>query len=580
MTRQVNFNGQLLRRPGAYSKIDTQQMTPKRGAGARFCGIVGEARGGEPQVPLYFTDPETARDVLKEGTLLRGVLAAFNPSGEAILPGAGTVVAVRTNPATVAILALDDSGAADVLDLTSKNYGLDENYIRVKVEDGTNVVTYPGVKKITFEDAKYTPGEYEVHDDLGKALTLEYTGAGSAAALTITVTAGAAVTFAAVVTGTSDDFSIDLTDERYNTLSELASHLNTLTGWVATVNGRAAMACSGFDAASSVDVKTAAAHFPAILEECKYYINANSEYVTAELEATTTVNPPVNVAWTNLAGAVEGTVDTTAWQNGIDALKKESSVVGVSICSGSNTHIALAKAHVAWMSNRGRSERIGYYGAAEGVTAAATILANAALINDRKAVYVAPGVKSQDPATGLFTTLPGWLVACMINGAKVGAEVNTNLTHLTINGADLELEYTPDEHDTFITGGVMTLERVSGRGIRIVRDLTTFTGDDNPANISLMNVDLGNQMSRDLREMLEEVYIRNGRSTFAAADSIKTSVESYLDEKVLAEWINEWRAVNVRITEGAAWITFEVSPVTGLYWILINANFYPSEIIV
>ena len=80
MASSVYFNGELITIPGAYSVTDASGMSTKSdGDGAKIIAFIGESTGGEPATVQFFSEPTSAKKVLKSGVLLKACEKAWNP---------------------------------------------------------------------------------------------------------------------------------------------------------------------------------------------------------------------------------------------------------------------------------------------------------------------------------------------------------------------------------------------------------------------------------------------------------------------------------------------------------------------
>lgn len=134
------YNGATIRKPGAYSSVKVENLTgfPLQATGT--VGIVGEAVGGEPGVLdiLEGSQIQAAKARYKSGPIADALSLLVEPSSDPrVSNGASTVIVYKTNAGTMASLALDDNTGADMIDVTSKNYGADENQINIVISEGS-----------------------------------------------------------------------------------------------------------------------------------------------------------------------------------------------------------------------------------------------------------------------------------------------------------------------------------------------------------------------------------------------------------------------------------------------------------
>ena len=136
-----NFNGASLRKPGARSRTQVNLAGGFPLAPTGIVAIIGEALGGQPGASAgvqTFTS-EQIRDIVdtyKSGPIVDAARLLVNPARDPrVTNGASIIRVYKTNASTQAALALSN-GTTTLFNLTSKNYGDDENLISVKVEAG------------------------------------------------------------------------------------------------------------------------------------------------------------------------------------------------------------------------------------------------------------------------------------------------------------------------------------------------------------------------------------------------------------------------------------------------------------
>src|SRR3989304_4872402 len=119
--------------PGAYSRIDsikgTSGLVP-----ANNGVLMGQCEGGQPNTLLQFNSVSEAVNTLKKGPLMEAVRQAFNP-GNDLTPQ--RLFAMRVNSAVAATLNLKNVGSQNLVLITSRDWGLAQNQINLKMEAGT-----------------------------------------------------------------------------------------------------------------------------------------------------------------------------------------------------------------------------------------------------------------------------------------------------------------------------------------------------------------------------------------------------------------------------------------------------------
>jgi hypothetical protein len=192
------FNGATIVNPGVFTKLVVENLTgfPLQAAGV--IGIVGEAPGGEPRV-LDILQREQIQDAkarYKSGPIADALELLVNPSNDPrIANGASTIVVYKANNSTQSSSILKNGAAApaDLLTLTSKNWGEDENNISVSVAAGSVADADAVIVGTIDESFTLAGGETLVLNVNGTVYTYTETlgaGAHTAAALAANMDAG------------------------------------------------------------------------------------------------------------------------------------------------------------------------------------------------------------------------------------------------------------------------------------------------------------------------------------------------------------------------------------------------------
>jgi hypothetical protein len=139
MAIKRTFNGATIIKPGAYSKIVVENLTgfPLQSVGV--VGVIGEAVGGQPRTLDILSGPgiQAAKARYKEGPIADALELLANPSRDPrIVNGASTIVVYKVNGGTQSSLTLKSADDVDMVDVTSKNWGSDENVVNLTVSEG------------------------------------------------------------------------------------------------------------------------------------------------------------------------------------------------------------------------------------------------------------------------------------------------------------------------------------------------------------------------------------------------------------------------------------------------------------
>jgi hypothetical protein len=294
MSRMVLFNGAVLVRAGGATKVDASAFQNLGLGGVGNVGLVGEADGGEPGVVQLFRTPQKMVEAFRSGALADAADLVFRPMNDTRVPGGASVVmACKVNQATQSQKTLLKS-TNNVMVIRSIDYGA--HTLKVSVEVSTS-----GVGKIIefiFEDGvnRFT----ETSPVLGSVaeFTVHYTGAGSAATMTITDTQ-----ITTSVTGGPGGEDLTIPFSTYRTLNEIINYINTTTGGVysavAVTSNPFTFKGEDLDRVATVNIKTGVTSFYAKLYRIIEWVSSNSSLVTA------TRSPATSGAATS--GSVTGT---------------------------------------------------------------------------------------------------------------------------------------------------------------------------------------------------------------------------------------------------------------------------------
>jgi len=454
------FNGRLIETPATVSKVDDSAMLSTNLGVGNTAAFLGTCTGGKPNSELTFSSAEEAKATLISGPLLDAISKAFAPSNDT--GGPTTVKAIRVNPAVQSTLTLLDSTGSPSVDLTSTDYGLRNNQIKVKIEAGSAV----GLNITTqYKD------DYYSQDNLARdAFTVQYNGTAASATMSV---GGTSIVLQAP-SGTTVA-TVDL--NTYSTYSQVVDYINTVADFAATLVDTAnesAVSLNGLDYVTSTDVKTAAYTATANLQAVIDWFNSTGEgFVTAARPATAGA-APAQIGFTYLSGGSDGVTTTVEWNAAFSTLQSIDAQ-WISPVSTNPAIWAMASSHVSFMSDQGRAERRAIVGMAVGSTDADAIAAAKALNNDRVSL-VHIGHYAYNPA-GVLTLYPASYTAALLTGMFAGVNPGTALSNKTINVNSLERNLrNPTDTDILIRGGVLCVENTKN-GYKVVQSISTWLKD-------------------------------------------------------------------------------------------------------
>ena len=512
------FNGRLWVSPATMSAVNDSAMANQNLSVGNVAAYIGQSSGGQPNVPLTFGSPTQAIATLRTGELLQAVLKAFNPSNQT--GGPSTVVAIRVNPATQAALVVNDASSNPSINLTSTDYGLYTNQIKVSFGAGS----IQGIKATT-QIGQTTFSQ----DNLYAApLQVQYTGAAASASLTIN---GTTATLAAP-TGTTVA-TIDL--NAFPTIQQLVDNINSNAGFTAAVLNASGPqpALNGLDFVTSQDIKTSPYLVTATLQAVIAWLNGGSEGLVTATRPTNAGKPPAVLPVTYLSGGSDGVTTNTQWGNAFSTLQTVD-VQWMTPVSGDESIIAMCDAHVQFMSTVGRKERRAICGTVLGTTDAEAISYALALNSDRTSL-VHIGYYDYDQTnqvSGLQLYSP-YLTACMVSGAFSGVNPGTPMTNKSLTARGLERNLlNPTNTDPLINGGVLCIEETAN-GYKVVKSISTWLVNTNYDKVEQSVGWALDFVARNVRNALDVLRgEKNNPTTLGRAVSI---TDSQLRQLAIAE---------------------------------------------
>lgn len=561
----VFFNGRQLSTPQSASMLDDSAMYNKNTSSGNVAAIIGRSDGGKPFTALRFGSATEARAVLKgDDVTLKAIERAFDPSAETT--GQAELIFVRINPATQASAALNDGSSNPVINLVSSDYGIANNQIKYKIESGTL-----SGKKLTTQLAN----AYFTQDNVARnAFDVLYAGSGTG---TISV-ADASVTLKVAGSAVA---TLDLTV--FSTIQSLVDRINTLAGFSANVrdgNGEKP-SLHGLDFVTDADCKTAQLIVTAHLQACVDWFNGLAEGFVDATRVANAGTLPANVPFTYLAGATNGTVTNTQWQQAFDVLQQED-VQWVTPLSELSAIHAMADAHVAFMSSTTNSKRRAICGDATGIADSAALIAAKALNSDRTS-YTHLGAYDYNSA-GVLTLYPAYCVAASLSGMFAGVTPGTALTNKSTKWRGMERKLRiPTDTDALIDGGVLCMSDTAN-GIKVVKSNSTWLVNDNFNRVEQSTGAACDYTLRTVQEAVDQVRGK-GATPRTLADALSRA-ETKLQQLSQPEPVGPgilvgdvdnpaFRKLQGSIDGDVISISYECSPVVPANFILQTAHAVP-----
>lgn len=557
----VFFNGRLIVSPATASVINDSALQPQNASVGNVVALVGRATGGKPKTVLRYGSPQEAARELVSGELLDAVRAAFDPSPET--GGPQTIVVVRVDNALQSSGAMKDSTAADVITLTSVNYGIRENQIQYKVEAGS----ISGLRVTTKRG-----NDYYTKDNIERrAFSVQYTGAETSATISVT---GTTVVLAAPA-GTTVA-TLDLT--QYASIINLVDRINVVPGFEASVldSSYNSPALNGLDFVTAQDVKTAAFTVKGDLQAVVDYLNGPTQDFVRATRVNGAGKPPAAADWKFMTGGTDGLTTFDDWAAAFEVLQTVD-VQWVTPVSGDPGIHALADTHAAYMSDVALRERRVICGTVLNTTDLQAIDA-AKSLNSKRTSLVHIGHYNYD-AVGKLVLYPAYMTAALISGAFSGVNPGTPLTNKAIKVRGLERNLrNPTDTDVLINGGVFCVEKTDD-AYKVVKSISTWLNDRNYAKVEQSTGWALDFTARRVREALD--VLRGSKGGPIALQRAISITESALRELAKAEpqgpgvlvgdaQSPAYRNISASLEGDVLRVQFECSPAIPVNYVLVS----------
>ena len=584
MARFIEVNGAITAQPGAYSKPVQSAGGVKvpYGANSVVC-CIGECTGGAKPGTIYelFSDG-LIHSLFQSGPLFDMVRTQFNN-------GVAKVIAVRVGEQTQGEGSFENGSSAALINLTSRDYGLEALKVSYKTEAGTDGAFG---RKITLAKAGFSD---EIGDNLGEncAAAIRYTGNGSASTLAIARTG-----LTTTVTGSSDgSAAFTMTFDSTTTVENMVAFVNSKTGFEAVLmGGEGKFLCQNLDFFAAVSILTetgtvsmnsatrtdfssgsitglddadivqiskagqsneylyttsastpefvrgyngslaqewtsaSAVTFVAVTcvnQKVIDWVNGQSSRLTASRNTGYSNGfPIVPTSATYLTGATSPAVTSTDYQNALNAVKTEYYRFGVIDSTDTSIH-QLVKTHIQYRWGVGRMFGSWDVGATKD-EAESVIRGRAKTLNiqDVTLHFQDSNVPNKD---GVDTNYAPWMTAAIVASLRAASPVGQPLqTRVLPNVSALDQGFTltTDAIERLLRDGVCVCHYERGQ-YRVLRGLATYTSDDNLENIDSQVRSVVGWVQYQTKVALQEKFI--GKKALGSASSLKGIVADAMD---------------------------------------------------
>ena len=558
MAIKKSFNGKSISKPGAYSKsrTDNSAGAPLRATDVIY--IVGESSKGAPGsttgiVEFAAENLSNLIETFGAGPIVDCAVVAVKPSKQTGIGGASIIKIYKTN-ASIQASAFLKKSASNIYEVKDKAFGLEGNDQSVIVAAGSSS------NQKTVSIAKIGSTTEALGENAAQSiLTVQYTGNGTVATMTIAGATQDAKTLVTALTGQSDgSLNLNIILKNY-TMKTLVDYINGQVGYTASLNSVPNSVKSGkeLDPVTTQDIKTTAQIQRRLQYEIMDLINTSSR-VSAQIQAVS-VTGLIDNATTFLIGGAKGASTNTNFSTGfstslgedynvlVPAVSRDASadiadsVQGFTDAASTYTIasvLAAAASHIQLRGDTKNRKEAQLFGGVRASTKASAF-AQIAAIGIPEAQIAMQDILALD-ASGSLRYMHPHVLAAAAGGMRTGQAVGEPLTHKYPNVLGMGHFVDPvtglsagdfnpgTDFDAAILNGVLFLEKASG-GFRWVVDNTTYGIDDSFIYNRGSVVAAAQFVQRTLRETAELIFVGKKVSN-GAASSIKSAIRNKLRE--------------------------------------------------
>lgn len=524
--------------PGSYSRRNT--IGAGSGVSSGNLCIIGTSMGGKPLTLHSVSDKAEAKELLVSGSLLDGVVQAFNGSNTYVPQ---QVFCMRVNAGTQSSRVLKN-GTTTVLTVNSADYGVHQNQLKMWLKAGTT-----GMKVLV----NYKGTESEVDNILKKSFSILYTGEGTSAACTINATG-------LTLTTDVEADNLTVTWEECETIEELVSRINDTGVYSATLLDTTPITPSSeLDHVSNVSVLNTAATFNSDLQalidalEGLSYIGEGN----VTLEGTSRLIPDYDTGYVYFSGATAGTSTIDDWADAIDLLQKEDIQIIATPITDSDIHSLIVDHCVSMSSVSKKKERTCWLGTANGVSIDSALTLSKGYNSELVSLVCTPA-NANNPLTGKAEDITPALLACKCAGIESAIGVSNPLTNKAIKVNSFGVKYTESEMNKMIAGGIVPFGENDDGELVCIRCMTTYQGDSLVLNERSM-IRSVLYMDRDLRKAFNK---RTGTNDEPSESSILQTLENKSKEwynlsLITKNGANLFENAKVRFDGDKTYLTFD-----------------------
>lgn len=274
---------------------------------------------------------------------------------------------------------------------------------------------------------------------------------------------------------------------------------------------------------------------------------------------------PSTIAETSFTGGGNGADASDAdYALGLEQLVNENAHIIVAAGQDNSVIGNELTAHVESAStDKIKRDRIAVVGSQADATLAQ--ITGHTLSSDR-VIFVAPGIKATDAASGEEVTLPGAYSAAAIAGMLSKRDPHVSLTNKTLSIAGLETKFTPAQLEQLIQARVLGLEE--RRGFRVLKAITTST---NTAWHQITTRRIVDYAKFGVRSAAEPYIglLNNDRVRKAMKGSINGFLAGMVDDEMLISYELDVTATREEEIRGIAKVTLTLRPTFSIDFIKV-----------
>lgn len=558
MAIKKSFNGQSIRKPGAYSKYKVDNSSGSDLGANDTLFLIGESSKGAPGSSdgiqsFSASNLPSLIEKYGDGPLVDAAVAAIRPSKTPGIGGAGRILVWKTNASVQASASITKSASAYAT-VKDRAYGLGGNNYTVIVAAGDSA----NQKNISVTELGGTT-ESLGQNAAQSVINIQYTGDATTATLSIAGLTRAALTLTTTLAGNQTDGSVNLSIPLVGkTVKQLVDQINAQVGYSASVAtaSLSANASNELDPMSALNIKTSKILLR-VQAEIIALINTSARVLAVEPSQPLGGVPDDQSK--SLSGGAKGASTNTNFSNGMaQSLSEEYGVLlpcisrdasediadaqlGFTDAASTYTISAVLAAAVSHLALRGntknRKEAQGMGGVRKSTKAAAYSAINA--VADYNMQVAMQDVVFSD-ANGELKVGQPHIFAAMCAGIRLGTDIGEPLTHKVLNALQVGHMINPEtllpagdfndslDVDDAIDNGVLFAEK-SSNAYRIVVDNTTYGIDGSFVYNRGSVIEASYFVFKTLRQTAESIFVGKKVSN-GLAKSIKNAVRNKLRE--------------------------------------------------